>query len=71
MTTADEPAERIAALQKHLAELDRERTSILDDMAKLGDRTPSPVSTHRSGEFPKLTSRGLNPTAARTPWVRA
>jgi hypothetical protein len=35
MTTPDEPTQRIAALQKRLVELDRERESIRAEIAKL------------------------------------
>ena len=35
MTTADEPTQRIALLQERLVELDRERDSVLADIAKL------------------------------------
>jgi hypothetical protein len=48
MTTAEEPTHRIAALQKRLVELDRERENILADIAKLEqlrESTPSLVTT--------------------------
>jgi cell division protein FtsB len=35
MTTADESTQKIAALQKRLVELDRERDSVFADIAKL------------------------------------
>jgi hypothetical protein len=57
MTSADEPTQRIAALQKRLVELDRERDSILADIAKLEqrDRTPSPATITSAQSAPTAT----------------
>jgi hypothetical protein len=57
MTTADEPTQRIAALQKRLVELDRERESILADIAKLEQprkTTPPPAAMTPAQNTPTI-----------------
>jgi hypothetical protein len=57
MTTADEPTQRIAALQERLVELDRERDSVLADIAKLErvrEATRSPATTTSAQGTPTI-----------------
>jgi hypothetical protein len=59
MTAADETTQRIAALQKRLVELDRERDNVLVDIAKLErlrEAMPSPA-TMRPAQKPYQTTK--------------